>query len=98
MAASAAVAVAAALLLTANPSWALELSQEGRGPDDYFETAPSQISSTEAKRQVRLSTLISGSHGREVEACAKRCVATCVRGGQGGPGLGPMSIRLVYTV
>ena len=50
------------------------------------------VKSDENKRP-KLSALISGPKGREIEDCAKKCVTTCVRGGQGGPGLGPMAVR-----
>ena len=32
---------------------------------------------------VRLGSLTSGPHGKEVEGCTRKCVPTCVRGGEG---------------
>lgn len=40
-----------------------------------------------------LSSLTRGDGGERVTACARRCVPGCIRGGAGGPGLGPLTLR-----
>lgn len=40
-----------------------------------------------------IGRLMEGRGGREIQACTRKCVATCVRGGEGAPGLGPLSAR-----
>jgi len=36
----------------------------------------------------RLSSLLSGSNKKQVESCTRRCVPTCIRGGEGMAGAG----------
>ena len=40
-----------------------------------------------------LSSLTSGPRGARVEACARRCLPGCLRGGAGSPDLGPLTLR-----
>ena len=70
-------------------------SQEHSVEDDYFETVPQGLTSDDDRdrKAPRLGSLMKGPHGSAIEQCTKKCVATCVRGGQGSPGLGPMSVR-----
>ena len=61
----------------------------------YIEDVPSGLRASEGDARARrsLKSLTSGPNGRAVEKCANRCLATCARGGGGGPGLGPASVR-----
>jgi hypothetical protein len=66
--------------------------------DEYFETVPQALDSGDSKDKTpRMGSLISGAgsekNQRLVTNCTKKCVPTCIRGGQGAPGLGPMSVR-----
>ena len=61
--------------------------------DDYFETVPQGLASSDSSRAPSLGALIKGPRGKEVQQCVRACVPTCIRGGQGSPGLGPMSMR-----
>lgn len=47
--------------------------------EDYFQTVPQGLSSAEEdsadKKRVKLSSYIEGPKGKEVQKCARRCVA-----------------------
>ena len=51
--------------------------------------------STDEKQQgvAGLGKLLKGSKGREIQACSRKCLPACLRGGEGAPGLGPMTVR-----
>ncbi|MEW5296910.1 MAG: hypothetical protein WDW36_000156 [Sanguina aurantia] len=36
---------------------------------------------------------MSGSKGNEVKQCTGKCLPTCIRGGSGAPGLGPIAVE-----
>ena len=46
-----------------------------------------------AKARPKLSDLTSGRRGAAVTTCARKCMPGCIRGGAGGPGLGPAAVR-----
>lgn len=54
------------------------------------------LASADVSTAPRLGSLIEGPLGKQVQQCTRRCVPTCIRGGQGAPGLGPMSLRCVW--
>lgn len=56
---------------------------------------PSGLSTPEpsSRQRLRLSTLTSGVDGPAVTTCARKCLPGCMKGGKGGPGLGPASLR-----
>ena len=60
--------------------------------DDKFDF-PNQLSSEKEAPQTSLRGLISGANGKEVEKCTRKCLPACIRGGEGAPGLGPLSLR-----
>lgn len=60
---------------------------------DTFENIPSQLSSPSTGPDVPLSSVVSGPKKKEIESCTRKCVPTCIRGGDGAPGLGPISVR-----
>lgn len=66
---------------------------EAAEEEQYFETVPQGLSSADSTTGPRLGSLIEGPKGKQVQQCARKCVPTCIRGGQGAPGLGPMSMR-----
>jgi hypothetical protein len=81
-----ATAVVALVLARATPSLA----------EFYIEDVPEGLRASEsAERRARpsLRRLTSGPNGGAIEKCANKCLATCARGGGGGPGLGPASVR-----
>ncbi|KAG2422467.1 hypothetical protein HXX76_015991 [Chlamydomonas incerta] len=68
-------------------------------PDiDTFENVPSQLSAQGEVRDVPLSSVVSGPKKKEIENCTRKCVPTCARGGDGAPGLGPISVRKEIVV
>jgi hypothetical protein len=72
----------AAALVAPGTARALDFPSALSAPDPAA-TAPRQ----------RLSALTSGKAGIAVTACARKCVPGCIRGGAGGPGLGPAAVR-----
>jgi hypothetical protein len=69
--------------------------------DEYFETVPQGLSSSDdanEPRVPRLGSLLEGPKGKEIQQCTRKCVPTCIRGGQGAPGLGPMSVSREIVV
>lgn len=67
--------------------------------DEYFQTVPQGLSSADDEAKApRLGSLLEGPKGKDVQQCARKCVPTCIRGGQGAPGLGPMSVRKEVVV
>ncbi|PRW56120.1 Mitochondrial import inner membrane translocase subunit tim-10 isoform 1 [Chlorella sorokiniana] len=71
---------------------------EAAEEDQYFETVPQGLDSKDSSTAPRLGALIEGPKGKQVQQCTKKCVPTCIRGGQGAPGLGPMSVRKEIVV
>lgn len=71
--------------------------------EQYFQTVPQGLSSEDTqeqgnKRPAKLSTYLEGPKGKEIQQCARRCTSTCIRGGQGAPGIGPMALRKEIVV
>ncbi|PNW87753.1 hypothetical protein CHLRE_01g000800v5 [Chlamydomonas reinhardtii] len=68
-------------------------------PDiDTFENVPTQLSAQGEVKDVPLSSVVSGPKKKEIEGCTRKCVPTCARGGDGAPGLGPISVRKEIVV
>ncbi|KAL6772298.1 CGL136 [Auxenochlorella protothecoides x Auxenochlorella symbiontica] len=65
--------------------------------EQYFETIPGELAQDLGKPKV-LSKLMAGPKGPEIQACTRKCLPACLRGGQGSPGLGPMSMRKELVV
>ena len=40
-----------------------------------------------------LGKLLKGEKGKQISECSRKCLPTCLRGGQGAPGLGPITLR-----
>ena len=67
--------------------------------DQYFQTVPQGLSSEDqGPKGPKLSSYLEGPKGREVQQCTRKCVPTCIRGGQGAPGLGPFAVRKEMVV
>ena len=65
----------------------------------YFKTINDLASDDDDKKPRKaLSSILKGSRGKEIEKCARKCTSTCIRGGQGAPGLGPLSVRKELVV
>ncbi|CAL5227664.1 g10671 [Coccomyxa viridis] len=62
---------------------------------DSLNDLPSELSGGESTAPRSLGKLMGD---KEVQGCARKCVATCIRGGGGAPGLGPLSQRRELVV
>ena len=90
--------VSAAFMLASSPRLAsgAEPIRIEAGVDQsqqYFKTINDLSSDDDKKPRKALSSYLKGSRGKEIEKCARKCTSTCIRGGQGAPGLGPMAVR-----
>ncbi|KIZ07511.1 hypothetical protein MNEG_0445 [Monoraphidium neglectum] len=85
---------AAALVLVLSPA-APPPAAATADTGDTFENVPGRLGAAgaDAERQQPLSRLMAGSNKKAIEGCTRKCVPTCVRGGDGAPGLGPLSVR-----
>lgn len=54
---------------------------------------PEELSASDAKVGPQLSKLMKGPHKDAISSCTRKCLPACMRGGQGGPGLGPLTLR-----
>ena len=54
---------------------------------------PQGLAASDSSTAPRLGSLLEGPNGKKIQQCTRKCVPTCIRGGQGSPGLGPMSMR-----
>lgn len=61
--------------------------------EDNMENVPSTLSAKDDDDTKPLSTWFSGASKGAIEECTRKCLTTCVRGGEGAPGLGPISLR-----
>ena len=69
----------------------------GEDEEETLANVPGQLGSSAADAaRPRLGALFneqSGGARRALEACTRKCLPTCTRGGEGAPGLGPLSVR-----
>lgn len=78
---------AAAVLSTPPPS------------EDFFSNIPQQLSgkTCESKdkecNKENMKNRIQRPKSRNAESCTTKCVGTCIRGGEGSPGEGPLNVR-----
>ncbi|KAK9119557.1 hypothetical protein Scep_017650 [Stephania cephalantha] len=97
-----AAAAAAAVLLTWGDVCAAEGLVEPQQPidDSLFNNVPQTLSSEDQCtsggdcRRAR----IQRPKSREAESCTVKCVTTCIRGGAGSPGEGPLNARRPIVV
>ena len=85
-------------MVVTSPSLALEpirIEADVDQSQQYFKTINdlSLDASEDTKPRKALSRYLKGPQGKEIEKCARKCTSTCIRGGQGAPGLGPMAVR-----
>ena len=48
---------------------------------------PGQLRADQEIPKEALTSLVSGVKGKEIEACTRKCLPICLRGGNGAPGL-----------
>eukprot|EP00884_Botryococcus_braunii_P021367 jgi/Botrbrau1/7914/Bobra.9_2s0082.1 len=61
--------------------------------DAKYEFPQQLASSDEAASGAPLSSLLSGKNGKQIQNCSRKCMPGCIRGGEGAPGLGPITVR-----
>ncbi|KAK9808401.1 hypothetical protein WJX73_000918 [Symbiochloris irregularis] len=87
--------LAALILALASPAEAGVLPRAPGVASKAFGNIPESLDSAVQKVPEHLGELL---RGKSVEDCARKCIGTCIRGGQGAPGLGPMSMRREIVV
>ncbi|KAH7422945.1 hypothetical protein KP509_12G032800 [Ceratopteris richardii] len=61
-------------------------------PSDTFQNVPSSISGVEKAQRIQKP------NSAKAESCTRKCVATCIQGGGGAPGVGPLNVRKPLVV
>lgn len=61
-------------------------------PSDTYQNVPSTISGADKPRRIQKP------NSAKAESCTRKCVATCIRGGGGAPGEGPLNVRKPLVV
>ncbi|OAY69368.1 uncharacterized protein LOC109711265 [Ananas comosus] len=64
-----------------------------RPSPDAFSNVPQTLSGDDARR-----ARIQRPKSRKAESCTAKCVGTCIRGGAGSPGEGPLNVRRPLVV
>lgn len=59
---------------------------------DTFGNVPSTLSGAEKPKRIQKP------NSAKAESCTRKCVATCIRGGGGAPGEGPLNVRKPLVV
>lgn len=96
--------VATLVVLASSPQYAsavepIRIERDLDQKEMYFKTINDLASDDDDKKPRRaLSSILKGPRGKEIEKCARKCTSTCIRGGQGAPGLGPLSVRKELVV
>jgi hypothetical protein len=96
--------VATLVVLASAPQYAsavepIRIERDLDQKEMYFKTINDLASDDDDKKPRRaLSSILKGPRGKEIEKCARKCTSTCIRGGQGAPGLGPLSVRKELVV
>ncbi|PIN19982.1 hypothetical protein CDL12_07307 [Handroanthus impetiginosus] len=94
---SIAAAVAAAVLVFS--AGAIEVAAPSQ-PEETLENIPQTLSSvcTPDQKDCRKRYKIQRPKSRKAETCTIKCVTTCIRGGYGSPGEGPLNVRRPLVV
>ncbi|KAL0428563.1 UNVERIFIED_CONTAM: hypothetical protein Slati_3031100 [Sesamum latifolium] len=84
-------AATAALVLSAG---AIEVAAP-KLPEETLSNIPQTLSSvcTPEQKDCKKRYKIQRPKSRKAETCTKKCVGTCILGGYGSPGEGPLNIR-----
>ncbi|KAK4392446.1 hypothetical protein Sango_2022400 [Sesamum angolense] len=89
-------AATAALVLSAG---AIEVAAP-KQPEETLSNIPQTLSSvcTPEQKDCKKRYKIQRPKSRKAETCTKKCVSTCILGGYGSPGEGPLNIRRPLVV
>ncbi|XP_078176494.1 uncharacterized protein LOC144569885 [Carex rostrata] len=63
-------------------------------PDDTFMNVPPTLSGDDIRKKVR----IQRPKTKQAERCTSKCMGTCILGGAGSPGEGPLNVRRPLVV
>lgn len=92
---------ASSLSLSAHSMEGIRIEPGVEAKEQYFQTVPQGLEASDdssKEKSPRLSSYLQGPKGKEIQQCTRRCTSTCIRGGQGAPGLGPMAVRKEVVV
>lgn len=93
---AAAILAAAAVIASPAPSAATETSasiSEQQEESTTLSNIPQTLSGECAQPSDCKKARIQRPKSRKAESCTIKCVGTCIRGGDGSPGEGPLNIR-----
>ncbi|XP_038717825.1 uncharacterized protein LOC120010943 isoform X1 [Tripterygium wilfordii] len=85
---------AAAAVLLASAAGAMEAPEEAETLANIPQTLSGECASVKDCKKER----IQRPKSRKAESCTIKCVTTCIRGGEGSPGEGPLNIRRPLVV
>lgn len=92
---------ASSFSLSAHSMEGIRIEPGVEAKEQYFQTVPQGLEASDdssKEKSPRLSSYLQGPKGKEIQQCTRRCTSTCIRGGQGAPGLGPMAVRKEVVV
>lgn len=98
---AAAILAAAAVIASPAPSAATETStsiSEQQEESTTLSNIPQTLSGECAQPSDCKKARIQRPKSRKAESCTIKCVGTCIRGGDGSPGEGPLNIRRPIVV
>lgn len=81
--------LAAAAVITSTVALAIESPPEAETLANIPQTLSGECASPMDCKKAR----IQRPKSRKAESCTIKCVTTCIRGGEGSPGEGPLNIR-----
>ncbi|XP_038717827.1 uncharacterized protein LOC120010943 isoform X3 [Tripterygium wilfordii] len=84
----------AAAVLLASAAGAMEAPEEAETLANIPQTLSGECASVKDCKKER----IQRPKSRKAESCTIKCVTTCIRGGEGSPGEGPLNIRRPLVV
>ncbi|KAK9281998.1 hypothetical protein L1049_004909 [Liquidambar formosana] len=86
--------LAAAIIFSVAPAKAAEVPPEA----ETLANIPQMLSGECATAQDCKKPRIQRPKSRKAESCTIKCVTTCIRGGEGSPGEGPLNVRRPIVV
>ncbi|XP_059455991.1 uncharacterized protein LOC132186167 isoform X2 [Corylus avellana] len=86
--------LAAAAVITSAGAGAVEAPPEAETLENIPQTLSGECASPKDCKRAR----IQRPKSRKAESCTIKCVTTCIRGGDGSPGEGPLNVRRPLVV
>lgn len=91
-----ATAAAASMLMSVMGSNAVNI--QSQLDDETLLNIPQSLSGACVESKDCKKARIQKPKSRKAESCTRKCVATCIRGGDGSPGEGPLNVRKPLVV